>query len=74
MKKRTKPRQPRNHIAISAHFRKAGIMKDKRKEADWRKEIEFPILESVAVKELQDTKIHIDNMLTPEEKGVWCSR
>jgi hypothetical protein len=31
-KKRVKPRKPRNFLAISAWFRKAGAMRNKKKE------------------------------------------
>ena len=36
-KRQKKPRKPRNWLAVSAHFRKAGAMKDKKKEANKRK-------------------------------------
>lgn len=84
MKQQSK-KQPRNYAAISAHFRKAGVMTDKRKEADWKEEaiedIKYLKQDNICskceyyekqglqnAKELQDIKIHIDEMLTTTEK------
>jgi hypothetical protein len=43
-KKKKKPKKPRNWLAIWAWFRKAGAMKDRKKEAN-RKKCRKPINE-----------------------------
>ena len=67
--KKQKPKQPRNWNAVNAHNRKAGAMKDKRKEADWKKEyvVDYANHETLE-DEIRNIKTHIDEMLTDEDK------